>query len=113
MLVRFECSRGRRHKEIKVADPFKHRTSNSKRILCPVRVKVRSPKVLNGCWRISSLVINHNHDLQADGAHFRVEPQKLPPEIVTKIQHYAKTDIGLRNILSLLRNDFPEHNFAS
>src|SRR4051794_32860245 len=36
---------------------------------------------------------------------------KLNPEMIAKIEHYAKADLGLCTINTLPRNEYPEHYF--
>lgn len=111
--MRFDCDHGRKYIPKKTADPFQQRATNSKRISCPFHINVRSPKSIAPCWHITTIIIAHNHDLQMDVARFGYNLQKLTPEMNVKIKNYIKANLNLSNILTLLRQEFPEHYFDS
>jgi hypothetical protein len=110
--VRFECDHGRKYTAKKIADPFQQRTSKSKRISCPFHINVRSPRSIAPHWHITTIVGNHNHALQPD-VRFGRDLQKLTPEMNAKIKRYVQADLNLSRILTLLRQEFPEHYFDS
>ena len=110
--VRFDCDQGRKHKEKKILDPFKHRNASSKRINCPTHINIRSPKSIAPHWRITTVVENHNHELHSDAIRFGRDLLKLSPEVVAKIQFYVKADIGLRKVLLLLKEEWPDTHFV-
>jgi hypothetical protein len=94
-------------------DPFKHRNASSKRISCSFHINVRSPKTIAPYWRITTIVENHNHELQPGAAKFGRDLLKLDPEMVTKIELYTKADLGLSKVLILLKKEWPGHHFVS
>jgi hypothetical protein len=111
--VRLECRHARKHKEEKSHDPLKHRNASSRRINCPFHINLRSPKNIAPRWNITLIADIHNHEMNPDTARFSRELLRLKPEMVEKIQLYAKVDLGLTKVMALLRQEWPDHHFVS
>ena len=105
----FECTHFGEHVSNQVIDLSRQRNRNSRKISCPWHINL-SKKKSASVITITSVIGEHNHQMQPDIALYALKYRKLSPEILETIEFYVtKGNMGSKQILPLLTAKFPDH----
>ncbi|CAG8548192.1 6837_t:CDS:2, partial [Dentiscutata heterogama] len=92
-----------------VVDLLRQRNRSSGKISCPWHINLSKPKE-SAVVIITSIIGEHNYQLQSDIGLYAPKYRKLLSEILEKIEFYiTKGKIGSKQILPLLTSEFSDH----
>ncbi|CAG8753034.1 1630_t:CDS:2 [Cetraspora pellucida] len=105
----FECSHSGEPISNKVVDLSQQCNRNSKKVSCTWHVNLSKPKS-SPVILVTSIVGEHNHEMQPDAMLYDPKYRKLSTEIIESIEFYVtKGNMRSKQILSLLTAKFPDH----
>ncbi|CAG8707615.1 17424_t:CDS:1, partial [Gigaspora rosea] len=92
-----------------VIDLSRQRNRHSGKILCPWHINLSKPKN-SAVVIITSIIGEHNHQIQPDVVLYAPKYRRLSSEILERIEFYVtKGKMGSKQMLTLLANEFPNH----
>ncbi|CAG8677600.1 10367_t:CDS:2, partial [Dentiscutata heterogama] len=92
-----------------VVDLSQQRNRSLGKISCPWHINLSKPKK-SAVVIITSIIGEHNHQLQSDIGLYAPKYRKLSSEILEKIEFYiTKGKIRSKQMLPLLTSEFPDH----
>ncbi|CAG8795175.1 22931_t:CDS:2, partial [Cetraspora pellucida] len=105
----FECTHSGKCVSNQVVDLSQQRNRSSGKISCPWHINLSKPKE-SAVVIITSIIGEHNHQLQSDIRLYAPKYRKLSSEILEKIEFYVtKGKIGSKQMLPLLTSEFPDY----
>ena len=105
----FECTHSGEHVSNQVIDFSQQRNRNSRKISCPWHINL-SKKKSASIITITSVIGEHNHQMQPDIVLYAPKYRKLSPEILETIEFYVtKGNMRSKQILPLLTIKFSDH----